>query len=547
MRQWDDILAHAGVPEPPMRDVEGWPVGIQERGIPGLHELTSSGANDEEDAKTRLPSPKTFLLTKHNVYSLEIELSDYVTFIEKTKKGEREVGAPHRLLTHWLNYRRSNLPCVRAVVTMPLVLPDGELMCGVGLDRKRDIVFRIDPALLKYIPTPQACTPVAVAKAYRFLTDEWLVDVETDNEGKAVLIANALSIIERVLFPERPTFYVTAGQRGNGKTTALNMLTLAVLGAKPAAMAWTNDVEERKKALYAVLREGAPSLIFDNIPRGTIIGCPHIERASTAETYQDRKLGVSETPTAPAFTIIGFTGNNIRPKSDSASRSLNARLSTDRVDPENRDFTHADPIAWTLDHRGEILNALYTVLIGNPRFGDRERCPPKTRFKAWWHLVGSAIENAFHEETGQVLSFKDMFEQVEGDDDEATSRAETLKTLNSIWADKSFTLDDVVDRLKTIAKQVKDGDGAYAEEPEMAELRRFCTAPRATAPTPKAISAALKSIEDTPTRTEDGDVLTLRRVAGDDSRKHRLAFKIAAPKPAAAPSTSAVPEDDPPF
>jgi hypothetical protein len=39
------------------------------------------------------------------------------------------------------------------------------------------IVFRIDPALLKHIPERAACTPLAVAKVHKFLTDEWLVDV----------------------------------------------------------------------------------------------------------------------------------------------------------------------------------------------------------------------------------------------------------------------------------------------------------------------------------------------------------------------------------
>ena len=227
MEAWDDILVHADVPEPPMRDVEGWPVAIQQREIAGLHELTASGSNDEEDTKTRLPSPKNFLLTKHDVYSLEIELSDYVTFVEETADGDRAVGAPSRLLTHWLKYRRSNLPTVRAVVTMPLVLANGELMSGAGLDRERGVVFRIDPALLQYVPKREDCTPLAVAEAWRFLTDEWLVDVAADHEGKAVLLAYPLSIIERILFPERPTFYVTAGQRGDGKTTVITMLSLA--------------------------------------------------------------------------------------------------------------------------------------------------------------------------------------------------------------------------------------------------------------------------------------------------------------------------------
>ena len=368
MTTWDGILANVSAPEPPLRDVEGWPVAIQQREIAGLHELTTGGSNDEEDTKTRLPSPKNFLLTKHDRYSLEIELSDHVTFVEATADGEREIGAPFRLLTHWLKYRQSNLPTVRAVVTMPVVLANGELMSGAGLDRERGVVFRIDPHLLKYIPEREDCTAIAVARAYRYLVDEWLVDVAADREGKAVLLAFALSIIERILFPERPTFYVTAGQRGGGKTTVLTMLSLAALGIKPAAMAWSGDADERKKAIFSVLREGAPLLIWDNIPRGTVIGCPHIERASTTELYKDRVLRVSEAEAAPAFTIIAFTGNNIRPKSDTASRSLIARLSVDRLNPENRPFVHDDPFAWTLDHRGEILGCPLHRFARQPAF-----------------------------------------------------------------------------------------------------------------------------------------------------------------------------------
>ena len=51
MEAWDDILVHADVPEPPMRNVEGWPVTVHEREIAGLHELTAAGANDEERQK----------------------------------------------------------------------------------------------------------------------------------------------------------------------------------------------------------------------------------------------------------------------------------------------------------------------------------------------------------------------------------------------------------------------------------------------------------------------------------------------------------------
>jgi hypothetical protein len=376
------------------------------------------------------------------------------------------------------------------------------LWIGDGLDRESGIFFLIDPAVRKYYPDPEACTPIAVAEAYRFLADEWLGDVETDAEGKAVLIALPLTIIERPLLPERPVFYVTGGMRGVGKTTALHMVSLAALGIKAAAMAWTNDAEERKKALFSVLREGLPFLVWDNIPRGTVIGCPHIDRASTAEIYKDRILGVSESQAAPAYTIIAFTGNNIRPKSDTASRSLVVRLGTERPDPENRTFAHDDPIAWTLDHRGQILNAFYTIMLGNQ---DHDGAG-QTRFKTWWRLVGSAVENAAFEATGAALSFKDMFERVEAEDEDAISRGDILKTLHTVWPKgAAFTTADAAELLRQIAEQVRNGE---PEKPHMAELRRFCTAPRATLPTPKSINRALKSIEGAPTAA-DGSILTM--------------------------------------
>src|SRR5260370_40389889 len=77
-----------------------------------------------------------------------------------------------------------------------------------------------------------------------------------------------------------------------------------------------------------------------------------------------------------------------------ASRTLNTHIEVTRTDPENRPFAHPDPIAWTEANRGRILQALYTILLGNPRLRDRHPEQAPTRFKMWWHLVGSAVEHA---------------------------------------------------------------------------------------------------------------------------------------------------------
>ena len=274
-----------------------------------------------------------------------------------------------------------------------------------------------------------------------FLCDEWLVDVATDYAGKCTIIAAALTLIERSLLPDRPCFFVTAGRRGGGKTTTIIMLIMAVTGLWPAAAAWSTNEEERRKALMSYFLYGVPYILWDNIARGTQISCPHIEKSCTAAYYADRKLGVSEMVCTAASTIHFFTGNNIGARGDLASRSLHIRLDVDRVDPENRDFKHPDPIGWTENHRAEILAALYTILLGNPQLKAARDAEGKTRFKMWWRLVGSAVENAA-KLAGQELDFQKLFIAQEEDDEESASLADVLDVLVKTWPDE-FTASDV--------------------------------------------------------------------------------------------------------
>ena len=122
----------------------------------------------------------------------------------------------------------------------------------------------------------------------------------------------------------------------------------------------------------------------------------------------------------------------------------------DRPDPENRPFRHADPIAWTVAHRGNILRALYTLMLGNPRLRASDPPPAETRFKMWWHLVGSAVEHAAarHVEYAEALAididrdcrparvgFKDMFLEGERHEEQTGSLATVLDALRTAWAD----------------------------------------------------------------------------------------------------------------
>jgi hypothetical protein len=435
------VLGAVAEAEPPMRDMDGVMMQVRNRRALALHTLTAAGANEGEVADTRLPAPEQPLLTRLDETQLAELIERHLDYVDE--KG-RSVHLAPAFVKHYLVRTDEALPAVSAVATLPIVLPDGAVLAGRGLVRERGIVFRVPDELTAIMPSAAACNREAVAEALQFLTEEWLCDVATDWAGKCSLVALLATIVERLALPERPAFNINAGQRGGGKTTAANMVAMAALGRRAAAAAWSPSTEERRKALLAYLAEGVPFLVWDNIPRGEIISCSSIERALTAESYSDRVLGASEQRTVSAATIQAFTGNNIAAEGDLASRTLGIRLEVDRPDPENRVFKHADPLAWTEANRGRILAAVYTILLGNPRLREKSPAPAQTRFKAWWHLVGSAVEHAAKCCDVKNISFRSMFLDGEEGMEQGSGLAEVLNMLRCNLPEK-FKAADVAD------------------------------------------------------------------------------------------------------
>jgi len=391
---------------------------------------------------TSLPPPEQWVLCKMKEMEVAEMIEEHIDYYTEDEDGNlRSVHLPTPFVQHFMRRHDGVLPTVVAIAMEPIVLADGVMLAPDGLDRDRGIIFIVQEELRAVIPQGQDCTPERVKAAMEFLCDEWLVDVATDYVGKATIIAAALTLIERSLLPDRPCFFVTAGRRGGGKTTTLIMLIMAVTGLRPAAAAWSTNEEERRKALLSYFLYGMAYILWDNIARGTQISCPHIEKSCTSAYYSDRKLGVSEMVCTAASTIHLFTGNNIGPRGDLASRSLHIRLDVDRVDPENRPFKHSDPIGWTENHRAEILAALYTILLGNPQLKAPRDAEGKTRFKMWWRLVGSAVEHAANL-AGHEFDFRKLFITQEEDDEESTSLADMLDVLVKKWPDQ-FTASDV--------------------------------------------------------------------------------------------------------
>ena len=508
MAALNGVLGASQAAEPPMRDFEGYLTEVRTRPTQGLHGLTAFGANHEDTDATRLPPPEYPALCRLSEVELAELIERHIEFVDNEGRPVH-LGAP--FVKHYLQRQDGALPMVSGICTLPIVLPNGGILKGPGLDRRFNIVFRIPAELRALLPDPKECTPAAVSQAMRFLTHEWLCDVAADYAGRCVLIADALTIIERQILPMRPAFFIVSGKRGGGKTTALNMISCAVLGQLAAAAAWSPSKEERRKALFAYFLDGVPMLVWDNIARGTTISCPSIEKSLTAELYTDRLLGVSEHRLVPVTTIQHFTGNNIAPGGDLSSRSLRFFLDVDRPDPENRHFQHPDPIGWTSAHRGQILQALYTLLLGNPRRTGKRTGPLETRFKEWHDVVGSAVEFAAEVVSDEVrgfvadapsvctptpISFREMFLAGEEGDEESTGLSALLAMLLAKWGETFFKASDV--------SRYLEPDGGVPPSQDAREM--LATLERATGDkplrrvTPTSVSWRLKKLTNTPVR-----------------------------------------------
>jgi hypothetical protein len=491
----NNVLGRSTAPEPPARDVDGAASRARKLALPGLHLFTRA---DEDKPPVKLPAPEQWLLQRMNDMQVAEMIEQYIDYVDE---ADCSVHLPTIFVRHYVTRDDGVLPTVVAIATLPIVLGDGLLLAPNGLDRARGIIFKLQKELRAILPRRKHCTEAAVREAMQFLCDDWLCDVATDYTGKCTLIAAALTMIERSLLPDRPAFFVTAGRRGGGKTTTLVMLIMAVTGIWPAAAAWSTNEEERRKALLSYFLSGVSYILWDNIPRGSQISCPHIEKSCTAAYYSDRRLGVSEMVATAASTIHLFTGNNIGPCGDLACRSLHIRLAVDRPDPENRAFRHPDPIGWTESHRAEILRALYTVLLGNPMLGLPPDAEAKTRFKVWWRLIGSAVEHAARL-AGRDLDFQSLFlSQEEGDEDSA-SLAEALVVMERRWTE--FKASDVADLInKRDADASLDLETLREMNRDSATLRDFLFGhtPAGFLATPKSVGRRLNAHVDEPVRS----------------------------------------------
>jgi hypothetical protein len=234
-------------------------------------------------------------------------------------------------------------------------------------------------------------------EAYNFLKDEVLAEFPFDQElDAAVMIASMMALMQRPLLAQdsagMPGFGVIAPVQSSGKTALVDLVTSAVLKSTIPASNFSNDEEEMSKHILALLREGHPCVLFDNIPHDSEIKADVLAKAMSSDIYSGRLLGETKTLTVPSSAIWFFTGNNIQFSGDFSTRVFPVRLNPRMENPETRKYKRENGgLDWTLHNRSRILNALISIIQDGQNY---EPLDTGSRFKIWDRYIRLPLHKA---------------------------------------------------------------------------------------------------------------------------------------------------------
>lgn len=302
-------------------------------------------------------------------------------------KGYEERPAPPWIFSMITDIYGEGLKPLAGIADFPVVGPGKKLLVGrMGYDPNSYLYVDCEPVPYENheFDSPQ--------EAYKFLAKDWLGEFHfATEEDRARALTIPLTILQRRtrISGGSPIPFITAPDPETGKTKLAECLVEAISNQPLPVTAWDHDNEaERRKSLLSLAMENPAAVLFDNINNGWAIKDASLEKYATSDFFSDRLLGKNESATAPATSLLIFTGNNIVPGSiDLESRSFIIRM---QRPAKAKKYKREDPLSWTRKNRALIMAALMTILKAEVA----GKWVPHSRFPVWSRLVAGPIQYA---------------------------------------------------------------------------------------------------------------------------------------------------------
>lgn len=319
------------------------------------------------------------------------------------------------------------------VASYPLLLPDGSLLQDPGYDSGSGIYLHEGVSIE---PVPESPGKRETDDALAFLLGKFLKDFPwASDSDKANYLGILLApLLREVIGDLFPLVYVTAPERGTGKSLLTELITILYGGA---IRTFPDNDGEMRKVITASLRGAEPVIVFDNVE--CVVKSPSLAAALTARMWTDRILGGSADGKWPNDRLWMVTGVNVTLGGDLAQRSVRVAIDYGRPDPDQRArFAIPEIARWTQAHRGTVIRALLVLARSWWSAGAPQADHVMRGFTTWARIIGGIL--AHH----GVQGFLANREEIRVFDEDYSEWSAFLGMLHSRYGSRSFLVRDIL-------------------------------------------------------------------------------------------------------
>jgi hypothetical protein len=311
------------------------------------------------------------------------------------------------------------------VASYPLLLPDGALLQEPGYDQASGL----------YLHQSMDIGPVSakpgrreIDAARQFLLGRYLRDFPWESTADTANYLGALltPLLREVIGDLAPMVYITAPERGTGKSLLAELVTALYGGA---LRTYPENDGEMRKVITAALRGAEPVIVFDNVEG--VIKSPALAAVLTTKMWTDRILGGSTDGKWPNDRFWMMTGTNVTLGGDHAQRSVRVSIDYGKPDPDQRQaFAIPDIGQWTAANRAMVIRALLILARAWQAAGSPEADHAMRGFTRWARVIGGILE--YH----AIPGFLANRDEIRVHDEDYAEWAAFLHTLRSRYADR---------------------------------------------------------------------------------------------------------------
>lgn len=369
-----------------------------------------------------------------------------------------------------------NLKALQAVITAPILRADGSVLDRVGYDAQSQLYLDSAEQLfpVPVSPTDEQVQQALIDVMYPFKDFPFATPLD-----KGIMLAGILTAVMRPTLDTAPAFGFDAPVQGSGKS--LLAMCLAVLASGETPDVWphvTNNEEEVRKRLTTALKDGARSIIWDNILG--VFDSASIAGLLTSPVFSDRVLGQSEKVTMPNKMLFLMTGNNMVLAGDMPRRVLKCRIDPVSDRPFAREFK-LDPLQYVKDNRQMMVSAALTIIRGylSDIFGERA-AGRMASFELWDDLVRQPVAWVNREVcAGEYSDPMEAVEAAQATDPEQEVLSDLLEAAHGEFGGEPFTAKEL------LAKSYPEYNGSgFADDsstPLFEALTELCSNTKLTA------------------------------------------------------------------